>query len=131
MTTQQRTNQAQDQAQAEGARRNLPMDGVSILKRWLDLNHISVRRLAKHSGYSKEYIKRILDRAMPINRNFAIAVSGVTGILTKFLMETRPYPYGNPEQTPSPAQAEYDEDWGEMAYIPQSDSAAAGILEDE
>lgn len=27
--------------------------------------------------------------------------------------------------------AEYDEDWGEMAYIPQSDSAAAGILEEE
>lgn len=129
MTTQQHTNQAQDQAQAEGVRRDLPMDGVSILQRWLDLNHISIRRLAKHSGYSKEYIKRILDRAMPINRNFATAVSGVTGILTKFLMETEPYPHGKPE--PKPTQAEYDEDWGEMAYIPQSDSAAAGILEDE
>lgn len=127
MTTQQRTNQAQDQAQAEGARRNLPMDGVSILQRWLDLNHISVRRLAKHSGYSKEYIKRILDRAMPINRNFAIAVSGVTGILTKFLMETEPYPYGKPE----PAQPEFDEDWGEMPCIPQGESAAAGVLEEE
>lgn len=127
MTTQQRTNQAQDQAQAEGARRNLPMDGVSVLQRWLDLNHISVRRLAKHSGYSKEYIKRILDRAMPINRNFATAVSGVTGILVNFLMETEPYPYGKPE----PAQPEFDEDWGEFAYIPKDDSAAAGILEDE
>lgn len=129
MTTQQHTNQAQDQAQAEGVRRDLPMDGVSILQRWLDLNHISIKRLAKHSGYSKEYIKRILDRAMPINRNFATAVSGVTGILVKFLMETEPYPHGNPE--PEPQQPEFDEDWGEIAYIPQSDSAAAGILEDE
>lgn len=127
MTTQQRTNQAQDQAQAEGARRNLPMDGVSILQRWLDLNHISVRRLAKHSGYSKEYIKRVLDRAMPINRNFATAVSGVTGILVNFLMETEPYPYGKPE----PAQPEFDEDWGEMPCIPQGESAAAGVLEEE
>ena len=127
MTTQQRTNQAQDQAQAEGARRNLPMDGVSILKRWLDLNHISVRRLAKHSGYSKEYIKRILDRAMPINRNFAIAASGVTGILVKFLLETDPHPHAKP----APAQPEYDEDWGEVPCIPQGESAAAGILEDE
>ena len=127
MTTQQHTNQAQDQAQAEGVRRDLPMDGVSILQRWLDLNHISVRRLAKHSGYSKEYIKRVLDRAMPINRNFATAVSGVTGILVNFLMETEPYPYGKPE----PAQPEFDEDWGEMPCIPQGESAAAGVLEEE
>lgn len=115
----------------EAGERGLPMDGVSILQRWLDLNHISIKRLAKHSGYSKEYIKRVLDRDIPITRNFAEAASGVTGILTKFLMETRTYPYGNPEQTPAPTQAEYDEDWGEMAYIPQSDSAAAGILEEE
>ncbi len=128
MTTQQNTAQGnQGQAQAEGARRNLPMDGVSILQRWLDLNHISIKRLAKHSGYSKEYIKRILDRSIPINRNFAIAASGATGILVKFLMETNPYPYGKPE----PAQPEFDEDWGEFAYIPKDDSAATGILEDE
>ncbi len=127
MTTQQRTNQAQDQAQTEGARRNLPMDGVSILQRWLDLNGITIKRLAKHSGYSKEYIKRILDRAMPINRNFAIAVSGVTGIPVKFLLETDPHPHSKPAS----AQPEFDEDWGEMPCIPQGESAAAGILEDE
>lgn len=127
MTTQQRTNQAQDQAQTEGARRNLPMDGVSILQRWLDLNGITIKRLAKHIGYSKEYIKRVLDRAMPINRNFAIAVSGVTGILVKFLLETDPHPHSKPAS----AQPEFDEDWGEMPCIPQGESAAAGILEDE
>ena len=127
MTTQQRTNQAQDQAQAEGARRNLPMDGVSILQRWLYTNGITVKRLAKHSGYSKEYIKRVLDRAIPINRNFAIAASGVTGILAKFLMETDPHPHAKP----TPAQPEFDEDWGEMPYIPQGESATAGILEEE
>lgn len=129
--TDQQIRSILENARNQDERKNLPMDGVSILQRWLDLNGITIKRLAKHSGYSKEYIKRVLDRTIPINRNFAIAASGVTGILTKFLMETRPYPYGNPEQTPSPAQAEYDEDWGEMAYIPQSDSAAAGILEDE
>lgn len=127
MTTQQRTNQAQDQAQAEAARRNLPMDGVSILQRWLYTNGITVKRLAKHSGYSKEYIKRVLDRAIPINRNFAIAASGVTGILVKFLLETDPHPHAKP----APAQPEYDEDWGEMPYIPQGESAAAGVLEEE
>ena len=128
MTTQQNTAQGnQGQAQAEGARRNLPMDGVSILQRWLDLNHISIKRLAKHSGYSKEYIKRILDRSIPINRNFAITVSGVTGLLAKFLMETDPHPHAKP----TPAQPEFDEDWGEFAYIPKDDSAAAGILEDD
>jgi exopolyphosphatase/pppGpp-phosphohydrolase len=128
MTTQQNTAQGnQGQAQAEGARRNLPMDGVSILQRWLDLNRISIKRLAKHSGYSKEYIKRILDRSIPINRNFAIAASGATGILVKFLMETNPYPYEKPE----PAQPEFDEDWGEIARIPTIDSAAAELLEEE
>lgn len=116
-----------EKARNQGEKKNLPMDGVSILQRWLDLNGITIKRLAKHSGYSKDYIKRVLDRAIPINRNFAIAASGVTGILAKFLMETDPHPHAKP----TPAQPEFDEDWGEMPYIPQGESATAGILEEE
>lgn len=85
--------EALEQARLQGAIKGLPMDGVSILRRWLDLNGITVKRLAKHTGYSKEYVKGILRRTFPINRNFADAVSEVTGIVPKFLLETRPYPY--------------------------------------
>lgn len=125
--TDQQIRSILENSRNQDERKNLPMDGVSILQRWLDLNGITVKRLAKHSGYSKEYIKRVLDRAIPINRNFAIAASGVTGILVKFLLETDPHPHS----TPTPAQPEYDEDWGEMPYIPQGESAAAGVLEEE
>ena len=125
--TDQQIRSILENSRNQDERKNLPMDGVSILQRWLDLNGITVKRLAKHSGYSKEYIKRVLDRAIPINRNFAIAASGVTGILVKFLLETDPHPHAKP----APVQPEYDEDWGEMPYIPQGESAAAGVLEEE
>lgn len=86
-----------EQARLKGARKGLPMDGVSILQRWLDLNGITVKRLANYTGYSKEYIKNILRRTFPINRNFANALSEVTGIVPQFLMETQPYPHIQPE----------------------------------
>ena len=115
-----------------------PMDNVSVLERWMQQNNITVKKLARATNYSKEYIKGVLNRRIPIRQSFALELSYVTGIILKALLNTNPHPWLETEipdmPIPAPTLADpnqFDEDWQEAICQPKGESAAAGILEEE
>lgn len=61
-------------------------EGAERLKRWMEGNNTTVKQLARRTGYSKEYIKRVLRQEMEIKVNFAVDVSYTTGIPVKDLL---------------------------------------------